>query len=250
MSQETMTWLNENVLVGFTAKRGHAWHYRQGADNHYVGAIPVEDVENRLFDWQAERWQPQAIKMDENGIESITDHGRIAIVRPDTREILGYFTEGYEIHQYDEWLLESVATILDDELSIGSAGLLRKGAVAWVQVEVPENIETPEGVVFRPHLLAATSLDGSLSTTYKRTITNVVCDNTMAAGLSESGQTLKIRHSRNSAVRIQEARDALAIVHSTADDFAAEVAQLTAVKMDPVQWSDFVELGRSRRRTR
>ena len=38
MSQETLAWLNTNVLVGFTDKRGIAWHYRaseQGSEpNH------------------------------------------------------------------------------------------------------------------------------------------------------------------------------------------------------------------------
>src|SRR5215212_6500999 len=57
MSQETHEWLNTNTLIGFTEKRGHAWHYRaedQGAEsNHYVGPVPVEDVRRRLFPWHA-----------------------------------------------------------------------------------------------------------------------------------------------------------------------------------------------------
>jgi len=51
---------------------------------------------------------------------------------------------------------------LDDNLSISSAGLLRN-RVAWVEVSVPDNITTPEGVVFRPNPLATTSFDGSLA---------------------------------------------------------------------------------------
>ena len=34
MSAETMTHLNTQTLIGYTSKRGHAWHYRaseQGA---------------------------------------------------------------------------------------------------------------------------------------------------------------------------------------------------------------------------
>ena len=59
-----------------------------------------------------------------------------------------------------------MAKILDDNLSISSAGLLRN-RVAWVEVSVPDNITTPEGVVFRPNPLATTSFDGSLATSYK-----------------------------------------------------------------------------------
>ena len=57
MSRETMLHLNTNTLIGFTDRRGNAWHYRavlQGAEsNHYPGAIPVADVRRRLLNWQA-----------------------------------------------------------------------------------------------------------------------------------------------------------------------------------------------------
>jgi hypothetical protein len=49
--------------------------------------------------------------------------------------------------------------------------------------------------------------------------------------LNEDGQTFKLRHSKYSGMRLQDARDALAIVHSIADDFAAEVAKLCKEKV-------------------
>ena len=106
------------------------------------------------------------------------------------------------MHQYREWLVGTVANILDDDLSISSAGLLREGAVAWVEVSVPESITTPEGVEFRPNLLATTSFDGSIATTFKRTVTDVVCDNTREAALAEKGQAYKVKHSRNSHAQL------------------------------------------------
>lgn len=54
MSGETLHDLNTNLLIGHTSQRGTAWHYRaeeQGDEsNHYANAIPVEDVQRRLFD--------------------------------------------------------------------------------------------------------------------------------------------------------------------------------------------------------
>src|SRR6185437_10998763 len=61
----------------------------------------------------------------------------------DAGAILEIFTEGYVMHQYSEWLLGTIGGLLDDDLSIGSAGLLKGGAVAWVSVEVPETVTTP-----------------------------------------------------------------------------------------------------------
>lgn len=245
MSQETLKHLNTNTLIGFTEQRGHAWHYRadeQGAEsNHYAGAVPIEDVRRRLFHWHAVEAKLSATWMTPDGVGFAEDPVRKAIVRPDTGAILGVFKDGYTIHQYDEWLLGAIASMLDDELQIGSAGLLKGGGVAWVQVEVPETITTPEGVAFRPHLYGTTSCDGSLATTYGRSVQLVVCDNTLSAALGERGQRFKVKHSRYSGLKLQDARDALAIVHSTGDDFSRQVAELCAVTVTDRQFSQFLD---------
>jgi hypothetical protein len=41
--------------------------------------------------------------------------------------------------------------------------------------------------------------------------------------------------------RLAEARDALAMIHTLADDFAAEVAKLCATTVTPAQWSTFLD---------
>ena len=242
MSKETAAWLNANTLIGFTDKRGTAWHYRsdlQGAEsNHYPGPVPVEDVKRRLFDWEAVS-SPVYVESPLGGL--VQAPGRQAILRSDNGHLMGLFTDGYEPHPYVEWLVNTIGTLLDDDLSIGSAGLLKNGAVAWVSVEVPENIVTPEGVEFRPNLFGATSFDGSLSTTFKRAVTNIVCDNTMFAGLAELGQQIKIKHSRYSKLRLAEARDALNIVYEIADDFTAEVARLCQTKVTGAEWAAFLD---------
>jgi phage/plasmid-like protein (TIGR03299 family) len=256
MSQETVHWLNTMTLIGFTEQRGHAWHYRadeQAAEpNHYPAAIPVQDVRRRLFDWKVlegdVRSTATVLGEDGVGTVTVTDRDRKAMLRPpgalgaeDPGAILGVFKSGYAGHDYERWLLEQVAEILDDELAIGSAGLLKGGALAWVSIEVPETITTPEGVAFRPHLLATTSFDGSVATTYGRKVQLVVCDNTHAVAMGERGQQIKVRHSRHSHVRLTDAREALALVHTIADDFAAEVAQLSAVRVSDGDWARFLD---------
>ena len=56
-----------------------------------------------------------------------------------------------------------------------------------------------------PNLLATTSFDGSIATTFKRTITDVVCDNTREIALAEQGQTYKVNHSRHSHAQLAPA---------------------------------------------
>jgi phage/plasmid-like protein (TIGR03299 family) len=247
MSRETLTWLNENTLIGFTEKRGRAWHYRQGSDNHFTGPVPVEDVRKRLFDWEAVE-QPVILGetvTDADGDPSLVFPGQLipgrkAIVHPVTGHVFAVVTDSYQIHQYNQWLIDNVETILDDDLQIGSAGLLRRGGVAWVQVEMPETIETPEGVRFRPFLLASTSLDTSISTRYGQAVTATVCDNTLNIARGEDGPQLTIRHSSKSLGRLSEVRDALGIVYTAADEFSRQVADLTATEFTPRNFWDLM----------
>ncbi len=61
-------------------------------------------------------------------------------------------------------------------------------------------------------------------------------------------ELVKVRHSRHSKMRLGEARPALAVVHTIADDFAAQVAELTATTVTDRQWAAFLDAPtRSRR---
>lgn len=250
MSEETSAWLNTMTLIGFTDQRGKAWHWRQSDQgvepNHYPGAIPLEDVKRRLFFWTPIEGTVES-RFEYNGrFDTVTDETSKSIIRPQTErlgpaKILGKFKQDFKIHDYEEWLLTNVANILDDTLAIGSAGLLRDGAQAWVQAQMPDNIVTPEGVEFRPYISAATSLDGSLATTYKTGNELIVCDNTMHAALEGSAFRVKIRHSKNSLARIHDIRSALGVIHEEAESFAEEIKQLTRTTVTDKQWDGFLD---------
>ncbi|MGW0804755.1 DUF932 domain-containing protein [Nonomuraea sp. NPDC002799] len=234
-------------IIKSETPHGSAWHYRasqQGDEpNHYTGPIPVADVNRRLFNWEPVEGTLETSYLTGDGVTRVADPSRKTIIRPDTGHILGVFKQGFRIHEYKRWLVEHIETILDDDLAIGSAGLLKDGAVAWVQVELPDTCTTPEGIAYRPFLSAATSLDGSLSSTYQTGAQLIVCDNTLSAALASSNaKRVKIKHSRKSLDRIVDVRDALGIIHQAADDFAAEVRQLCRVDVSPAHWRSFLDL--------
>lgn len=80
MSRETLEWLNANTLIGFTDKRGKAWHYRaskQGDQpNHYPGPVPVDDVKRRLFCWEPVEGTIETSYLTNDGVTRVTDPGR------------------------------------------------------------------------------------------------------------------------------------------------------------------------------
>lgn len=248
MSRETQEWLSNYTLIGLTDKRGQAWHWRKGDDNHFPGPIPVEVIRERLFFWEPDTGTVESNVVTNDGVYQVTAPGRKKIIRPATPQlgpaaILGEFNLDTPMHSYDEWLIGNVETILHDGLVVGSAGLLKSGAQAWVQVELPDTVKTPEGVEFSPYLTAATSLDGSLATTYKRGNNVVVCDNTLHAALKSDTMRIRVKHTKNSATqtRIQGVRDALNIVHTEAEDFAREIRELCATEVSNRQWRAFLD---------
>jgi len=267
MSQYSNPYLQNNVLVGMTDVRGNAWWANKrseddkGRTNHYPQFIPVADVKSRLFAWHAvslpvgilvpaDVTTPGAfIGADGNMVAWKTVEGQQHIARDDTYARMGTFSTGYTPHQYDEWLIGVTSNILGDTIGITSAGLLKDGAVAWVEIGVPENVTTPEGVVFRPNLLAGTSFDGSIATFFKRTATATVCDNTFAAARSEVGQAYKVKHTRYSGLKIDDARQALHLTREDAeqaidtmrDEFAAEVKALCETTVTDRQWFAFLD---------
>jgi phage/plasmid-like protein (TIGR03299 family) len=242
MSKESMEWLNTQTLIGFTNQRGNAWHYAESLQgnepNHYAEAIPVEDVIRRLFSFNVVE-TPLYVR-GRGGFMEVPN--RKAMVTDDDETVLGVFKGGYAGHGYREWLLDNVSRILGgtngDTLGIGSAGLLRNRAQAWVQVERPENIEAIPGFSIRPNILACTSFDGSLATTYAGTVGVVVCDNTLAAAVSEDDAKFKVKHSRYSGMRIKDARDALGILVRMADDATTTIRTLSETTVSAKQFAD------------
>lgn len=248
MSQESSSWLNTLVLIGYRLIRGNAWHYRaadQGLEsNHYDDAIPVGDVVRRLFNFEVVS-TPLFVPDGVGGYREVPD--RQAMVAgpgaPVEGEVFGIFKDGYQGHPYRQWLLGIARDILNgSELGIGQAGLLRKGAQAWVSFELPENFRARD-VEFRPQLLATTSYDGSTATTFKLVSTIAVCDNTREAALNEKTPTFRLKHTRNSTTSdsVKSAQDALGIIFAAKDEMQAEIERLLDTEVTKAQFNRIVD---------
>lgn len=230
-----------HILVGMTDKRGAAWNNRAGTingePNYYPGGIPLEDVQRRLFAWDAIE-EPVTVTDGRGGLQVIDN--RKAILRNDTYQVLGVHSGSYAIHPYRDWLITNVGNLLDDELQVGGAGYAKDGRMAWVQVEMPHTSTAPGGVEYSPHLLAISSMDGSLATTYKLTYTIMVCDNQRTRLLATDTPEFRVRHTARSGLRIGDARAALEIVHQMDAEFEAEVRELLSRKVTDADWYRFV----------
>lgn len=254
MSRETLKWLNENTLVGFTETDGNAWHWDGISQNQYPGAIPVDDIRSRLFNWKAEFRTPY-FNLDErpgDPIDGPTDDlpwGRMypdydmkAVVRVDDNgDIIpfNYVTDTYAIHQFDEWLIDNVMQLVDaseGELEFGSAVLLKNGAVAAVQIRRPETI-TIGGDELLPYILAVTSHNSTIATTYKPCYGRVVCDNTLDLAINEKLSSFRVKHTKGSRLLVAQARETLDLMFSGMEEFNAEVEEMMSTPLSTNQFA-------------
>jgi len=247
MSMETLTWLNQNVLIGFTEKRGKAWHYDEASQgsqpNHYEGPIPVGDVKKRLFYWVATEGKVSTRVKVGGKWKTVPVENKKSLSHPETGEVFSIVGKTFQPHQYGQWLIDNFKRVLDagdDDLGIGSAGLLKGGAQAWVQLELPESVEGPGGIVHRPFLTGSAVFDASRQTSYSTGTQVAVCDNTLSGALASAWDMIKYPHRAGTEFNPQDVRDALKVLHANTASVNAELDAMLNVPVTDKQWDAFV----------
>jgi phage/plasmid-like protein (TIGR03299 family) len=253
MSRETIEWLNTMTKIGDTDRRGNAWHYRMGNTNHYPGAIPQEDVRELLLPYEPIE-HPLYVKLlcSIDDADGLNDDGKPfkwhlienfkAIASKDHPDVIHSIpTSDYGVHPFKHWLLDGVFALVDGNVHISSAGLLQKGAVAWVELSLHDSKQV-SGFEYRPHLLASTSSNGRYRTEYGRKVQATVCDNTLDIAVGEQGASISFKHSKGSTMRIKDAQEALGLIVKAGEDFESEVRNLLDWRVSSKEFSRFLDL--------
>lgn len=250
MSRETQKWLEENIRVGFTEDRGHAWWYQNDTSSHYPHAVPEKEA-RRILDVPVGMFPVYVDTTNgenaDNEFGDLRVPGRYAVMHTGTKEVFYLGTDQYEIHPYVETLIDGTELIADEKLAIGSVGILMGGARAFVQYEAPETLTVGDsGERYRPFLVATSSLDGQSGTQWKYGVTRVVCDNTLDAFMGEAARKYTMMHKGqrgggSKGLDVLKAREALDMLTVVSEDFEAEVKRLLDTDVSDSQWSKFLE---------
>jgi phage/plasmid-like protein (TIGR03299 family) len=249
-----MEWLNTYTLIGDTDRRGNAWHHRKGANNHYSGAIPQDKVRELLLPYEPME-QPLYIRIPATleDCDGVGDDGKPfrwhtvtnfkGIVSQDHPETIhAIMSEDFEHHPYRDWLLNKVFALVDGNVHISSAGLLQRGAVAWVELSLHDSKQVA-GFEYRPHLLASTSCNGRYRSEFGRKVQATVCDNTLEIAVGEQGASISFKHTKNSlsAFNLKDAQQALGLIVSAGDDFESEINRLLDYRVSSKEFSKFLD---------
>lgn len=244
-SKQDVEELNSFTLIGCTEERGDAWHRRDdlmhNGNNHFPGLIPLPVVTERLLNWQPRRAkvayliacgpaEADIIGKDGNTYRVVeTQQDRIGVLRDDNDYDLGVFSSTALHPPYQETLIAQAEKLTGDVLGISSAGVLQKGARAWVEFSMKETHMDPKsGFGFRPNLVHADSMDGSIAYTKALTVNATVCMNTLRRNLLEAkGEGMLVRRKHTSGIldprKDQDERSALGILEQVDQEFLADL---------------------------
>lgn len=258
MSQERMTYLQsaegrQNILVGGIAERGLPWwaydnddmqslrsDYRtdSGHQIFWDGFIPPAEILSGPFGWTALEIEP-TVEIDG---EHVPMSGYKAIVRNDTRKTLGVFKKSYHPSQPPQ-LVDLAMDLLSNDVGFTSAGVLRDGAVLWLEASVNHEFHNEKaGFGFVPNLLISTSFNGTLQNEAVRTARWSVCDNTFEIARKAAEAVVRSKHTKNGMPRLKAQGNILGIIEQDAADLDAEITRMVETEFTVKQFAKWLDL--------
>lgn len=256
MSQETYSWLAQNILASEMAGRHLWWASGARREGHepqiFPGPVPIDAVEKLLCSWSPvtsamldESAVIDAIRAGHAGpdliraIETARVESHKLVKASDDDSHIGVIGADAATHTYRDWLTGTIReTVASEDLAITSAGMFRGRAQAFVQIERPETAKGPGGVEFSPTIAYSTSLDGSWKSQINQTITLMICDNTARAGRMEG---VSFKHTSQSGSKLGVFRGVSAALMRGETDFTETLNKLLAEKVSDSAFGRFLE---------
>jgi phage/plasmid-like protein (TIGR03299 family) len=255
-SNETMEWLRGgNILVGYVDERGPAW-WANGAvtkygtweglpeGTHFPQEVPVE-LAVKLLDVPLVRGEVESVKYkgEDGRVKRVRAPQFVPVINARTGEVFSMPSKSYAIHPYLQTLHGYIESIqYDEHVAVSSAGLLRKGAVAFLQARLPETFEVA-GYGYQPYIMGVTSADRSRATWHGTGALGAVCDNTVDGAVLGAATSIKTRHTRNSLPQVLAARDALGLhLAAKAEEIGEMIEQLANVTVTDADFEKWLDL--------
>jgi len=154
-----------------------------------------------------------------------------AIIREDTREILGITTDKYKIVQNKNAFSFFDVVVGEGQAIYHSAGALGKGERIWILAKLPNDIIINSEDKVEKYLCLTNSHDGKSSLRMYFTPVRVVCQNTLNMSMSDAKNGISIRHSGDIKSKINQAREILGISINYYNQFSETIKKFETIDM-------------------
>ncbi len=180
---------------------------------HKLGIVVPADMEpeeafRQFLGWNVSK-RPLFIQLEDGSYKQVDEWQ--ATVRDDIQTPLGVVGKDYEPIQHKAILEDIKALCGESGAKVHTIGSLRGGKRVWALLRLQERALI-KGDELQPYMAVMSSHDGSAAYTVSPTAVRIVCNNTFSAALDRSnasGKAFSIRHTKNAADLIQQARAAI-----------------------------------------
>jgi phage/plasmid-like protein (TIGR03299 family) len=165
-----------------------------------------------------------------------------AVQRATDGAIYGLVKDSYSLFQNAEGaeFMKVLMVEAGGEIEAASAGSLYGGALVWVLARVDKEIFVKgDGSPYADFILGMWGHDGRHSFILCDTLTRVVCWNTASTAVAGSKHKISIRHTKNMAERVEDARRALDIKAKYTERLVTVLTDLTKRPMTADAVRDF-----------
>ena len=222
--------IRENGMVEMAYIGEVPWHADMTSPQELQPGASIEEwITGAGMDWEVRR-APVVFRPASQlrGYAVVAD--KHVLYRSDTDMPLGVVTSEYkevQPRQIIEFFSDLYHTL---GLELETAGTMFDGRRFFASAKLAEN-HIGKGDHIRGHLLATTSCDGTLRTTFKFVATRTVCNNTLTMALQENNAVGTVKVSHRSDLNVAEVKERLGIAPKTFETFVGEMRKLTKVKI-------------------
>ena len=201
----------------------------------YAGEIPWHGLGTRLDQpataceaIEAAGLNYQADLKDIQTTDGIPIPQRKAVIRSDSRDVLGVVGTSYVPVQNHQAFGFLDAVVADGNLRYHTAGALGKGERIWMLAKLPDEIRVKNSDdITEKFLLLSNSHDGSSSLRVHFTPIRVVCANTLSiAARNGRGQGVSIMHKGDLKAKVQQAQEVLGLAKQFYEDADEQIQRL------------------------
>lgn len=197
-------------------------------------ATAVEAIAAAGLDYEV---APQRLYTSE-GIEA---EDRRAIVRLDTKRVLGVVSDRYQPVQNKQAFGFFDVVVGEGQAIYHTAGALGAGERIWMLAKLPNDIVVAAGDRVEKYLALVNSHDGTSSLMMYFTPVRIVCQNTLNASMRHAASGISIRHVGEIMHKVDDVRKTLGLVIDVYAQFEKLAKQFVGVKLDVAKADAYFE---------
>ena len=230
-----------NFTSGWLGNGERAWHGQGVVTEGTLPAREAFETADALFTVEKRELHfPKVLDAPRDGEWDFAPSGTFGVVRTDTQALLGVVSKQYEIVQNDSLL--RMADFLREETDLDSVVVLANGAkVCFTATLRGTQKDIIPGDTVKRRIVGYLGHDGKTGCGAKFTDIRVVCQNTLAAALMDSGAHRSITHKNGANAQFDVLIQSINVARQDFDEQVDLMKEFSRTSMGIDGFRDFVD---------